>query len=160
MNKKLTHKEGDWFAVPMLKGGYVVGRIARMDKTGKIILGYFFGPRRKKIPELDELKNYSPKDAIWVHQFGFLGLKNKEWTVIGSTEPWEREKWPMPAFQMKDILVDDQYWRIIYSHDDPSKEIKREVVPLEVAKDLPQDGLSGHEAVRIHLERELSVKNN
>ncbi len=71
------------------KAGYALGGIARMDESGKTILGYFFWSRRKNIPELDDLKNYSAKDAIWVHRFDFLGLKNKEWTVLGSMDKYE-----------------------------------------------------------------------
>lgn len=156
MIKKLPYKEGDWFALPLPEEGYAVGRIARMNENGRLLLGYFFGPRVTKIPELDELKNYKPEDAILVCRFGFLGLKNKEWIVIGSAEPWEREKWPMPVFQMKDFLVDNQYWRILYSSDDPSQEIKREVVPLEMVKGLPQDGLAGHGFVKEVLNKLLN----
>ncbi len=156
MIDKISYKEGTWFTVPLFKGGYAVGRISKMSKNGKILLGYFFGPRVKKVPDLEELKNYKPEDKILICRFGFLGLKNKEWMLIGSTELWEPERWSMSTFQMKDPLVADQYWRVNYANDDPSKEIRREIVSLEVAKDLPEDGLAGHVFVEETLDKLLN----
>lgn len=50
MAKRLPYREGTWFALPLRKGGYAVGVVARMAPRGRIILAYFFGPKRNQIP--------------------------------------------------------------------------------------------------------------
>lgn len=37
---KINDREGDWFAVPLRKGGYAVGLIAHANPDG-VLLGYF-----------------------------------------------------------------------------------------------------------------------
>jgi Immunity protein 26 len=60
-----AYSEGDWFAIPLRGGGFATGLIARMmpHREG-VLLGYFFGPRRDKVPTLDELRDLSTPDAI------------------------------------------------------------------------------------------------
>jgi hypothetical protein len=42
---KLPYSEGSVFVVPLRKGGCARGVIARASRRGRVILGYFFGPR-------------------------------------------------------------------------------------------------------------------
>ncbi|WP_425308290.1 Imm26 family immunity protein [Ammonicoccus fulvus] len=74
---KINDREGDWFAVPLRKGGYAVGLIARANRDG-VLLGYFFGPRREAVPSLSDVEELTPDDAIRVGKFGHLGLKQAQ----------------------------------------------------------------------------------
>src|SRR5262249_58700798 len=47
------YREGDWFAVPLGDGRYVLGRIARHHRA--TVLGYFFKPAYDHVPTLDEI---------------------------------------------------------------------------------------------------------
>lgn len=147
MRKKLLYKEGDWFVVPLESGGYAIGRISRMTKNKFILLGYFFGPKFIKIPELKDLEKYSFEDAIFIHRFSYLGFKNEEWKILGHIDDWEKKKWPVPAFYRKDPLSKDHHRRIIYSDTDVNEEILEESVPYEMVKDLPEDGLAGYKYI-------------
>ncbi len=85
--------EGDWFAVPLRGGGYAVGLIARLDPKIHSILGYFFGPRRTDIPKISSAHGYTPEDAVLICICGDLGLVQREWSIIGHQQPWNRTVW-------------------------------------------------------------------
>ncbi len=72
--KKLPYREGDWFAVPLQDGDYAVGLVARCPRGGKVFLGYFFGPRRKRMPNLKDLQGLTAEDALLSHQILPLAL--------------------------------------------------------------------------------------
>src|SRR5580658_8156552 len=80
---KLPNREGTLFAVPLRGGGFAVGVVARATNKGKVILCYFFGPRRDSIPALNDMVKLKPESAICVLRIGDLGLINGEWPIIG-----------------------------------------------------------------------------
>jgi len=95
---KLPYKEGTWFAVPLRGGGYATGLVARhIPGEGKIVLAYFFGPKRQTIPSMEELEGLTPDMAIKVIRVGDLGLFEGSWPIVGDSPKWQRERWPMPA---------------------------------------------------------------
>jgi hypothetical protein len=53
--KKLTYREGDLFVLPLQDLGYAVGLVARSGPRGRVLFGYFFGPRYPEMPKLSEL---------------------------------------------------------------------------------------------------------
>ena len=59
---KLPVKEGDCFCVPLPKGGYALGVLAR-EKKG-FMLGYFFKPRLIAPPDPLTLGNLKAKDSL------------------------------------------------------------------------------------------------
>lgn len=146
---KLPYKEGTWFSVPLAKAGYAVGLIARMRPSGKIVLGYFFGPRRLEMPGLAEVTLLSPKQAILVVRFGDLRLLNGQWPIIGIDPSWSRDKWPSPDFLRRDPLT-KRAWRVHYSDNDPSVIVSEKPDSYE-RDDLTDDGLDGAKAVEIDL---------
>lgn len=77
--------EGDWFALPIKDGGWALGLIARRRPRSSTLLGYFFGPRRQSPPILADATGLDPSDADLIHVFGYLGLKNGEWPVLGNS---------------------------------------------------------------------------
>src|SRR4051812_2435383 len=111
------YRIGDWIAVPLPDGTWAMGRIAR-GKRG-ILLGYFFGPRRRTVPRLDELQHLRADAAEYVTAFGDMGLRKEEWPVLGGHEDFDPTAWPMPGF--RGGFSKGQYWRIEYADDNPSQ---------------------------------------
>jgi len=150
--KKQLYKEGDWFAVPLREGGYAVGLIVR---SGGVLFGYFFGPKREKIPGLSEFQALTPENAIFVGQFGDLGLLKGKWPIIGHSESWDRRIWPMLPLVRRDA-VSGEARLIKYSDDDPIQEISETPCDLFEIRNYPEDGLWGSGAVEIRLTKLLS----
>jgi len=61
--KRLSYREGTWFAVPLKDGGYAAGVVARVGRRG-VLFGYFFGPRRPAAPSLSDLEGLTPNNAV------------------------------------------------------------------------------------------------
>ena len=138
----LPYKEGTLFGVPLRRGGYGVGVVARTSPQGKILLAYLFGPAWKRIPSVDEVKNLRPQDALRVARVGDLSLIDKTWPIIGQVQSWRREEWPMPPFVRYEELTGRSF-RVVYDDDDPDKVLREELVPPGTAEQGPKDGLMG-----------------
>lgn len=152
----IRYQEGDWFAIPLSGSGYAIGLIARMKsgRGSKAILGYFFGPRFEGIPSLEATRTLSAGQAVDICRFGDLGLHNGSWPLIGRSEHWRREEWPMPVFGRMQ-LISGVAFEVRYSDDDPGKLLsERKCDPSKIAG-LPKDGLSGSGAVESVLSFKL-----
>lgn len=135
-------QEGAWFGVPLRDGSsFGVGVIARANPRG-VLLGYFFGPRRRTVPSLDEISGSSANDAVLVAKFGDLGIRRGTWPVIGENPHWDRRRWPMPVFLRYEELSGRSF-HVTYDPDDPSKRERETEVPPGSAEQLPKDGLLG-----------------
>src|SRR5262245_17794860 len=119
--KRCRYREGDWFAVPLRDHGFALGRIARVSKRGRILLGYFFGLRTSHPLPLDDVRSHKPEEAVIVRQFGDLSLANGDWPIIGNSGDWERRAWPMPDFG-RYVEGDSGAWRVHYPDEDPSSD--------------------------------------
>ncbi|EEF59410.1 immunity 26/phosphotriesterase HocA family protein [Pedosphaera parvula] len=151
---KLPYKEGTWFAVPLRQGGFAIGVVARATAKGKVILGYFFGPRRMSVPTLEEVETLNPQNAIRKLQVGDLSLVKGEWPIIGLSKSWERADWPMPVFIRRDPLR-PKAWLVYRSDTDPNVVIREEPAPNGLTG-LENDSLSGAGAAEIVLTRLLT----
>ena len=149
---KLPYREGTWFGVPLQEGGFAVGVVARATAKGKVILCYFFGPRRIAVPVLDDIERLEPSDAVRVLRVGDLGLIRGEWPIIGQTTSWKRSDWPMPPFVRRDPLS-RRAWRVYHSDTDPNLIDREEPEPYESA--LEVEGLSGSVAAETKLTKML-----
>ena len=145
---RINYCEGTIFAVPLRRSGFAVGVVARASSTGKVVICYFFGPRRTSIPLLSELATLNPSNSIRVLQVGDLSLVNGEWPIIGQLGPFNRCEWPMPSFVRKDELS-HKAWRVQYSDKDPNK-IERED-PVSFESKLQRDALHGAGAAELVL---------
>jgi hypothetical protein len=116
-----------------------VGRIAR--RNGPVLLGYFFGPRREQVPTLAEVISLRAKDAFWVQKFGYLGLREGEWPILGGSDDFDPAAWPMPRFGMHDLRGD--YWGIDYPEDKPNTPWRRVQITEEEYAKLPSEGSAG-----------------
>lgn len=139
-----SYREGDWFAVPLDEGGFAVGLVARANPGG-VLLGYFFGPRRKEVPSLEELADLEPSQAGLVAMFGHLGLKGGTWPIIGRSASWRRSDWPMPVFVRYEELT-GRLFRVVYKDDDPNEVIGEEQIESVGKEEYPKDGLLGARA--------------
>jgi len=140
--KRLPYKEGSWFAAPLQKGGYGVGRVARHSPKGVTVLAYFFGPKRGKLPSLIEIENLHADDAVWVRVIGDLGLMNGSWPIIGDSAHWDRDRWSVPVLFRRVNVPKATAWRVEYSNDDPEIIVCEERIPYD--SNLPDtDGCSG-----------------
>ncbi|HRI72793.1 MAG TPA: ribonuclease E inhibitor RraB, partial [Polyangium sp.] len=96
--KKIKYREGDWFGVPLEKGGWAVGIVARKWRNDSFI-AYFFGPPRQELPkdtkELDQLHH---SQAAHCAVPGILGLRWGTWPIIGHHARWHRDLFPNPWF--------------------------------------------------------------
>jgi hypothetical protein len=151
---KLPYKEGTWFAIPLRKGGYAAGLVARLiPGQGKIILAYLFGPKREAIPSIGELGRLSPDMAIKIARIGDLALIDGSWPIIGEAADWRREKWPTPAFIRRDD-IGRIAWQVEYSDENPNQVVAERRVPYETAG-FEKDGLLGAGAAEIVLTKLL-----
>lgn len=154
---KLPYREGDWFAVPLPSGGFASGIVARTTKKGRVLLGYFFGPRRPAPESLVKLEAESPESAILVARFGDLSLIRGEWPILGRSHAWDRTEWSMPAFVRRDPLS-GRTSRVEYADEDPNAVLK--LTPLGPGEDeaLQVDSVYGAGAVEMHLDQLLPSK--
>src|SRR3989442_15412111 len=111
---KLPFREGTWFAVPLRRGGFAIGVVARATSIGKVILCYFFGPPRTTLPKIAEVEDLRAGNAIRAWRVGDLSLAKGDWPIIGRSECWNRSEWPTPIFIRRDPLR-PKAWRVIYS---------------------------------------------
>ena len=153
-SRKVRYTEGEWFAVPLRDGGFATGVIARAAPRGRVLLGYFFGPRRQSLPGVGELRDFRPEWAVLVTRFGDLSLVDGTWPILGKTENWNRERWPMPDFIRTDVISGSRQ-RVRYDQSDPASESDVGAV-VGPSVDLPKDGLMGSGSVEIKLTRLLA----
>lgn len=149
----LPYKEGTVFLVPLRTGGYGRGVVARCSPKGKIVFGYFFGPRVIGMEErhFDDL---SPEQTVLRLRFGDLGLIDGKWPIVGLIPNWKRPHWPMPDFiRVEDRIGDERKYLVRYSDSDPS--IRLFETPQIENSDLQPDVLSGCGLVEIKLTKLL-----
>jgi hypothetical protein len=125
-----------------------------MNGEGKV-LGYFFGPKRERIPRLSDTTKLRPADAVHIRFFGDLGLIDRKWTILGKSELWQRASWPMPAF-CRHFELDTHAYRVEYSEETLAVIDETEVSPEE-CQQMPRDGLSGFGAIEITLTKLVST---
>ena len=151
--RKLPYNEGDWIAIPLPQGGWAAGVIARVQQ-GHTLLGYFFGVAFDQIPGVEEISYFTPSQAILIRMFSDLGIRQQRWKIIGPSETWNRNLWPMTAFVHYDLLNGRPYKRE-YSDSGDGIFVKETACDEMTAKSLPEDGLSGARALEIRLGKLL-----
>lgn len=150
----VNDREGKWFAVPLGgAGGYAIGIVARASRSS-ILAGYFFGPRRDSLPTLADVRDLTPATSILQGMFGYLGLRDGTWPILGRQDDWRREEWPMPILFRQEPLR-GIITRVIYDSDDPSKQVRTEVMP-KGSPITPKDGMMGAGFVESVLTKKLN----
>jgi len=150
----LTYNEGTLFAVPLRRGGYSVGVVARTSPQGDIILAYFFGPAWKRVPSLGEVKSLRPQDALRVARVGDFSLTDKTWPIIGQLQSWERKEWPMPPFVRRDDIA-KKAWRVQYSDMDANRVAAEEPMNYPHVSEFERDAVLGAGSAEIVMTKIL-----
>jgi len=149
---KLPYSEGSAFLVPLKGGGYARGVIARAPPKGKILMGYFFGPRLE-LPADATVDDLRAADAVLRLRFGDLGLIKGRWPVLGKPSTWSRSEWSIPDFVRRDPLGRLKPILVQYSDHDPSAHINEQSIDDDSGLDA--DSLSGAGFVEIQLDKIL-----
>ena len=144
----LPYAEGSVFLVPLRDGGYGRGVVARATPKGRVIFGYFFGPRMASSEALPP-DGLAPQRAVLRIRFGDLGLINGEWRVLGRLPNWNRSDWPISDFLRRPPGMRARQVR--YADDDPNR-VEAEY-PAEDDVKLETDSLSGYRSVEIKLNK-------
>jgi Immunity protein 26 len=152
---KLPYGEGTWFAVPLKDGGYGVGLVARIAPRGRVLLGYFFGPRLSAPPTLEEVGHLNAGDAVLIQRFGDVYLVEGRWPIIGQQASWTRSAWPMPAFG-RYVELDGKGWRVEYQDNNPNSVPRESRISPEAVQRLPNNALLGAGVVEATLTKRLS----
>lgn len=114
----IEYEEGAIFALPLTRGGFGVGVVARAPPVRKIFLGYLFGPKRTSIPATEDVADLQAKDAVMVIRIGDLHLIDGSWPLLGKLDDWVREQWSVPAFyRCLELSSWRRAWKVEYSDD-------------------------------------------
>lgn len=148
----VTHLEGAAFLVPLRDGGFARGVVARSAPGGRILLGYFFGPRLPTV-EAADFNGLKAANSILSLRFGDLALLKGIWPVLGSMPNWNKEGWPMLRALRRDPLGMRHPLLVAYDDHDPSKVIAEH--PTAALSDLPTDALAGYAFVEAKLSKLL-----
>ncbi len=133
-----TYREGDWFGIPLRRGGYAVGLVARRPRRGTVMLGYFFGPARKALPTEEGLAAIRAEQAQLVCRLKDTPLHRGVWPVVGRCARWRRKDWPMPAFFRREGLS-GRGIRVEYDSDNlttPARETPASVPDATLPEDV------------------------
>jgi hypothetical protein len=97
------YREGQYFMLPLLdRGTYAIGLVARVPPRGGVLLGYFFGPKRREAPGKEWLDGLRASQAVLACRFKDAQLYRGEWRLLSVREPFDRASWPVPAFHRFD----------------------------------------------------------
>lgn len=141
--------EGQFFLLPVERGQYAVGLIARMPRRGGVLLGYFFGPRRNTAPMDAWLNALHPQQAAFVCRFKDSALFRGDWKLLCGLAGFDRGQWPVPAFHRFDSSVTHvpgsstvTDWRVEYADDNlivPRSETPAEPADFKLGEDIAYD---------------------
>lgn len=129
--------------------------MARANPAG-VLLGYFFGPRRREPASIEEVTVLAPQHAVLVGRFGHLGIAGGTWPLLGRASGWDRSTWPTPVFVRCEELT-GRAVHVRYDDDDPNRVIGETPIRTAHVEQGPQDGLMGAGFVEIRLTRLLQA---
>ncbi|MDH2341284.1 immunity 26/phosphotriesterase HocA family protein [Bradyrhizobium sp. SSUT18] len=151
---KLPYEEGSVFAMPLRNGGFARGVVARSPRRGKVLLGYFFGPRLET-PGSATFDDLRPDLAVARIRFGDLGLIEGRWLIIGKVANWDRRDWSMPDFVRRDPI--SRKARLVrYADDDPLRSVSELLPDYDDLQVLESDGLFGAGAAETKISKLLA----
>jgi hypothetical protein len=151
---KLPYSEGSVFLVPLRDGGYARGVVARAAPEGKVLFGYFFGPRIESAGDI-AVDDLIPGKEVLRVRFGDLGLIEGKWPVRGRAPNWNRSEWTMPDFVRREP-ISNKAWLVRYSDVDPSRVATEQLA--DPASYLPVTSLSGSGSLEIKLTKLLAQR--
>ena len=141
--------EGKVIGIPMSEHLFLRGLVTRQNKD--ILLGYFFRQIYRNLPTITEWK---PSEVCLICLFSALGIKNKEWEIIGDFPMWNRQEWEVPTFKQRDPINESVCYAIV--HDDDIISSKRYCITEEAEK-YYSDGIYGYKAVEAVLSNKIDL---
>ncbi|UWU66368.1 immunity 26/phosphotriesterase HocA family protein [Bradyrhizobium sp. NC92] len=153
---KLPYEEGSVFALPLRNGGFARGVVARSPRRGRVLLGYFFGPRLET-PAAAMLDELHPNLAVARIRFGDLGLIEGRWLIIGKIPSWNQADWPFPDFVRRDP-ISRKAWLVRYANDDPLRSVSELLSNYDDLQLLDSDGLFGAGAAEARISKLLAPR--
>ena len=144
-----TGAEGLLVAVPATDGvGYLVGLVARAEKSrslGAAILLYFFPPRLRRVPHLDDVPVLHRDAAISVVRTGVRRIVEGAWPIVGTLQGFQRSDWPIPLFGGVSLSQPGLAWIVEYTDDRIGVGAPRSerVVSVAEAERYPSDSAWG-----------------
>jgi hypothetical protein len=151
---RIANIVGKIFTVPLKDDGYSVGLIARQNNN--IALGYFFNNYFSECPKDTNECLIERNNICLISLFGILGIKNREWKIIGNLSGFDKKDWEIPEFKTKDLLLDNVYWKIIYN--DELNEINRIKIKEAEAKKIWNGGIRGYGLIETILNKKIPNK--
>lgn len=146
----VTVKEGQFFVLPLGGGDIAVGLVARAPRRGGVLLGYFFGPRRREAPGQQWLESQHAHNAAYVCRFKDMPLFRGEWRLLGMHPKFVRAEWPVPPFHRFDGSATQVpgvdavlHWRVEYADDNlimPIRERPADANDQKLVDDIVCDG--------------------
>lgn len=150
---KTTYNTGSVFCVPLIKGGYAIGIIIRVNDS--IALGHFLNKKFDHIPEIYKLSNLflDKQNIAYIKKFGTLGLDKGAWPILGTLSKWDESQWQVPPFTKRDLITNQLY--LVY-YDDNLRFIRQEAISNLTIDNLPEDGTAGYGLIEKKLSNMLS----
>ena len=152
---------GTWFAVPLPKGGYGLCLLARRQKRrgfSKIFV-YVFGPRLNSIDDLQMPVERRPDERVGF-TFTFDDcIRNGRWPVIGSTNDFLQDEWPLPPTKRGPIGGGPDYTRRFNLYGISSDLVRGPALGehlLDNISDYPNDETHGYVAFEEYAERMIA----
>ena len=142
--------EGKIIAIPLGEHLFLTGLVTRQNKD--ILLGYFFRQTYRNLPTITEWK---PSEVCLICLFSALGIKNKEWEIIGDFPMWNRQEWEVPTFKLRGPINESVCYAIV--HDDDIISSKRYCITEEEAEKYYSDGIYGYKAVEAVLSNKIDL---
>ena len=142
--------EGKIIAIPLGEHLFLTGLVTRQNKD--TLLGYFFRQTYRNLPTITEWK---PSEVCLICLFSALGIKNKEWEIIGDFPMWNRQEWEVPTFKLRDPINESVCYAIV--HDDDIISSKRYCITEEEAEKYYSDGIYGYKAVEAVLSNKIDL---
>lgn len=155
MRRKAWCKEGDFVSLPIRDGCYGFGRVLMVDAPN-ILVGFYEMVSDKDTTDVSALARMQ---YILTLNTGDLGIKKKEWKVIGNI-PLE-EKVEIPLFWGTDLLTGQLYLRRYLADGNHSalSLARWDQVPATeaeiLAKGAQPDGGHGHKAAATVLRKAI-----
>ena len=142
--------EGKVIGIPLGEQLFLTGLVIRQNKD--ILLGYFFRQTYRNLPTIIEWK---PSEVCLICLFSALGIKNKEWEIIGDFPMWNRQEWEVPTFKLRDPINESVCYAI--GHNDDIISSKRYCITEEEAEKYYSDGIYGYKAVEAVLSNKIDL---
>ena len=130
---KRGYKQGDWVRVPL--GGEYDALAIITHACRSRLFGYFFAYPAAQQPAHDELRAFSPAQAIAMMLFGGAPIEHGRWPVIATSLAFAQDLWPFPAFASRGAF--GEAWTQVRYDPSTLQIVQRSALDAQAAQSLP-----------------------